>query len=94
MNNKSIRSRLFNFRKLRSQRRSLHGLNFDADDLVTIGGLNGSPSPNGGVVNFVGDTAIAALDSYGLEFYFSENWTVYPKQQFKRVIGSSPAKPF
>ncbi len=46
---------------------TLFGINFDTEDLVTIGGLNGSPSPNGGVVNLIGDTGTVAFDSYGFE---------------------------
>ena len=46
---------------------TLYGLNFNADLLVTIGGLNGTPSPNTGVVNTVGGTGIVSNDVYGLE---------------------------
>ena len=46
---------------------TLYGLHFNADLLVTIGGLNGTPSPNTGVVNTVGGTGIVAGDVYGLE---------------------------
>jgi hypothetical protein len=46
---------------------TLYGLRFDIDGLVTIGGLNGSPSPNGGAVSTVGSTGIVANDSYALE---------------------------
>lgn len=46
---------------------TLYGMNFDTDEFATIGGLNGSPSPNGGVVTTFGATGIVALDSYALE---------------------------
>lgn len=46
---------------------TLYGLLFNSDELVTIGGLSGTPSPNTGVVNIVGDTGIVAGDVYGLE---------------------------
>lgn len=48
------------------QTTTLYGLDFD-DDLVTVGGLNGTPSPNGGQVTVVGDTAVTAGDAYGFE---------------------------
>ncbi|MCC6510433.1 MAG: DUF4394 domain-containing protein, partial [Pirellulaceae bacterium] len=46
---------------------TLYGLNIDQDALVTIGGIDGVPSPNTGVVNTIGSTGLVALDSYGLE---------------------------
>lgn len=46
---------------------TLYGLKFDNDTLVTIGGINGSPSPNSGVVTAVGSTGIVSNDAYGLE---------------------------
>ncbi len=47
--------------------RTLYGLDFNNDQWVTIGGLNGAPSPNGGVVSVIGSTGIVANDAYGLE---------------------------
>jgi hypothetical protein len=46
---------------------TLYGVNFDQDRLVTIGGLNGSPSPNGGVVTNVGSSGIVSSDAYAFE---------------------------
>jgi hypothetical protein len=43
---------------------TLYGIDTGADRLVLIGGLNGSPSPNGGVVSNVGALGV---DAAGLE---------------------------
>ncbi|QDU19647.1 DUF4394 domain-containing protein [Urbifossiella limnaea] len=50
-----------------AQTTTLFGLNFSTDDLVTVGGLNGTPSPNGGQVTNVGDTGFIAQFAYGME---------------------------
>ncbi len=41
---------------------TLFGLDFGLDDLVMIGGVNGSPSPNMGAVTKVGDTGVTSSD--------------------------------
>lgn len=38
---------------------TLYGYDLNDNDLVTIGGVNGSPSPNGGLVSDVGDSGVA-----------------------------------
>jgi hypothetical protein len=48
---------------------TLYGVDFITDDLVIIGGLNSSPSPNGGVATKVADINVttAASDRLGLD---------------------------
>ncbi len=46
---------------------TLFAMDFDDDELATIGGLNGTPSPNGGQVITVGSTGVTAIDSYAIE---------------------------
>lgn len=41
---------------------TLYAYDFDNDDLGTIGGIDGTPSPNGGAYNLIGDTGITAVD--------------------------------
>ncbi len=50
---------------------TLYGLNFDQNQLVTVGGLNGTPSPNGGQVNVVGGLGTVANDAWAFEIVSS-----------------------
>ncbi len=46
---------------------TLYGVDFPNDKLVTVGGLNGSPSPNTGQVFTVGATGVVSSNAYGME---------------------------
>ncbi len=46
---------------------TLYAYYFDVDDVGTIGGIDGSPSPNGGVFTTIGDSGIVALDEVHMD---------------------------
>ena len=46
---------------------TLYGYNYTTDELVTIGGVNGSPSPNAGQVFVVGDSTLGAIITSGMD---------------------------
>lgn len=50
---------------------------FNGSQLVTIGGLNGSPSPNTGLVNIVGPTGASAWDNLNVGFDIGSSGSAY-----------------
>ncbi len=46
---------------------SLYGIDSNTDQLVRIGGVNGSPSPNGGVVTVIGNLGVNTSNVAGLD---------------------------
>ncbi|MEQ1646587.1 MAG: DUF4394 domain-containing protein, partial [Pyrinomonadaceae bacterium] len=46
---------------------TLYAINFDLDTFGTIGGINGTPSPNTGTYTAIGSTGIVATDAYHLD---------------------------
>ncbi|HMV51157.1 MAG TPA: DUF4394 domain-containing protein, partial [Blastocatellia bacterium] len=46
---------------------TLYGIDFNTDQLVTIGGINGTPSPNGGVVTTVGNLGVNTNQEVGFD---------------------------
>jgi hypothetical protein len=55
---------------------TLFGINFITDQLVRIGGVNGSPSPNGGVITVIGSTGIVTASS-NIGFDIAEDGLAY-----------------
>ncbi|MEQ1604191.1 MAG: DUF4394 domain-containing protein, partial [Pyrinomonadaceae bacterium] len=52
---------------------TLYAYNFSVDQLATIGGIDGSPSPNGGVVSNVGSTGLFAFGPQGFDIEAGTN---------------------
>lgn len=46
---------------------TLFGIDFNTDQLVMIGGVNGAPSPNGGVVTTVGNLGVNTSNAVGFD---------------------------
>ena len=52
---------------------TLYGIDSLTDSLVMIGGANGSPSPNGGVVTTIGPLGVAIGDLGGFDIHYAAN---------------------
>jgi hypothetical protein len=74
---------------------TLYAINTTTDQLVTIGGINGSPSPNGGVVTPVGSLGVDAGIANGFEIigandgYFAAAGNFAPGQNAPQGNASS-----
>ncbi len=65
---------------------TLFAINPTTDQLQTIGGINSTPSPNGGVLNTVGALGINAATGDGLNFDIAFDGTAYATA----VVGGQP----